>query len=160
MMAESHASNRPNAGIEPMPLMRPLSSPQMDTPPYDTREDSQKTRYKGSSYVAIDSWAYPALDRLIAVGYIQTGSLAIRPNTRMECARLLAAAHVLATDEDPLEDSSGVGSLLLAIDREFAHEAHVVDGEPTQAVPSKVSMRAPTGSPALVARIREGNGLG
>ena len=98
--------------------------------------------------------------RLIALGYIQTGSSAIRPITRVECARLVVAAHALATDEDPLEDSSGVGSLLLALDREFAHEAHVVHGEPTQAVPSKVSMRATTGSPALVARIRGGNGLG
>ena len=128
-MVASHAFNRANAGTEPMPFMRQLSSPQSSTPPYYRREDSETTRYKGSSYVAIDSWVYPAFDRLIALGYIRTGSLAIRPITRLECARLVAEAHVLAEDEDLVTERSGAGSLLFALDREFAHESRVTDGE-------------------------------
>ncbi len=90
-------------------------------------EDPGSTRYKGSSYVPVDSWVYPALDRLIALGYIQTGSLTILPLTRLECARLVAEAHTLAANYDPLADDSGDVSLLLALDREFAHESHVTE---------------------------------
>jgi len=46
-------------------------------------------RYMGSPYVPLDSWVYPALDRLAALGYLPTAYLGIRPWTRMECARLL-----------------------------------------------------------------------
>lgn len=43
----------------------------------------------GSPYVPLDSWVYPALDRLIALGYIHSAILGMRPWTRLECARLL-----------------------------------------------------------------------
>jgi len=43
----------------------------------------------GSPYVPLDSWVYPAFDRLIATGYVQSAFLGMRPWTRMQCARLL-----------------------------------------------------------------------
>ena len=46
----------------------------------------------GSPYVAIDSWVYPALDRLIGMGMIDSAFTGVRPWTRSECARLLAEA--------------------------------------------------------------------
>ena len=46
-------------------------------------------RSMGSPYVPLDSWVYPALERLAALGYLPTAYLGIRPWTRMECARLL-----------------------------------------------------------------------
>ena len=57
-------------------------------------EDSGKGRrsvsgHMGSPYVPLDSWVYPAMKRLVALGYIQSGFLGMRPWTRMECARLL-----------------------------------------------------------------------
>jgi membrane-associated phospholipid phosphatase len=56
----------------------------------------------GSSYVPLDSWIYPALERLIALGYIKTGYLGIRPWTRMECARMLEeGAQNIADQDDP-----------------------------------------------------------
>ena len=42
-----------------------------------------------SPYVPMDSWIYPAMERLIAEGYIHSGDSGMRPWTRMECARLL-----------------------------------------------------------------------
>jgi membrane-associated phospholipid phosphatase len=42
----------------------------------------------GSPYVPLDSWIYPALDRLAAIGYINTEFLGMRPWTRLECAQL------------------------------------------------------------------------
>ena len=111
----------------PLPA-NPFAASLADVPSYGTRVTSENTRYKGSSYVPIDSWVYPALDRLIALGYIQTASLTIRPFTRVECARLLAEAHLLVPADDLMGDTAGVGSLLLALDREFAYESRVIDG--------------------------------
>lgn len=46
----------------------------------------------GSPYVPLDSWVYPVLDRLAAMGYAPTALFGIRPWTRMECARLVDEA--------------------------------------------------------------------
>ncbi len=48
-----------------------------------------KPENMGSAYVPLDSWIYPALDRLIALGYARSAIMGQRPWTRMECARLL-----------------------------------------------------------------------
>ena len=47
---------------------------------------------QGSPYVPLDSWIYPALDRLAAMGLIDSGFAGMRPWTRLECARLLGEA--------------------------------------------------------------------
>jgi hypothetical protein len=55
----------------------------------------------GSTNVPMDSWIYPALERLGAMGFIPGQSVAIRPWTRQECLRQL---H-LAEDQASLKDS-------------------------------------------------------
>src|SRR5581483_11632991 len=55
----------------------------------------------GSSYVPIDSWIYPALDRLHALGYLDTAFLGLRPWTR------LSVAHMLEESADEIESDSG-----------------------------------------------------
>src|SRR5467141_1155723 len=47
---------------------------------------------QGSPYVPLDSWIYPALDRLIGMGMIDSGFTGVRPWTRSECARILTEA--------------------------------------------------------------------
>jgi hypothetical protein len=47
---------------------------------------------QGSPYVPLDSWIYPALDRLAAMGLIDSGFAGMRPWTRNEWARLLGEA--------------------------------------------------------------------
>ena len=89
------------------------------------RENSSGTGYQASSYVPLDSWIYPSFDRLAAMGYIPTSSATIRPWSRLECARLLAEAHEV-TDEI----NETTAPLFSALDREFAHETHVIDGAP------------------------------
>src|SRR5581483_6595410 len=57
-----------------------------------TRGEGEATRdpsSMGSPYVPLDSWVYPAFDRLAALGYVQTAFAGMRPWTRMECARLV-----------------------------------------------------------------------
>jgi len=50
------------------------------------------SKHMGSPYVPLDSWVYPALERLAALGYINSAISAMRPWTRMECARQLSEA--------------------------------------------------------------------
>jgi membrane-associated phospholipid phosphatase len=47
---------------------------------------------QGSPYVPLDSWIYPALDRLAAMGLIQSAFEGMKPWTRNECVRLLHEA--------------------------------------------------------------------
>ena len=46
----------------------------------------------GSPYVPLDSWIYPALDRLAAMGLVDSAFAGMRPWTRLECVRLLVEA--------------------------------------------------------------------
>ena len=56
---------------------------------YRDQEKVRSPRHMGSSYVPLESWVYPSLERLAALGYLSTAYLGIRPWTRMECARLV-----------------------------------------------------------------------
>ena len=56
-------------------------------------EVPRNPNYMASPYVPIDSWIYPALQRLIALGYMESSMLGMRPWTRMACARLVEEAE-------------------------------------------------------------------
>jgi hypothetical protein len=71
----------------------------------------------GSPYVPLDSWIYPAMERLMGMGLIDSGFLAHRPWTRWECARLLTEAG------DRLDDSNvEAGKIYVALEQEFRSE--------------------------------------
>ena len=82
----------------------------------------------GSPYVPLDSWIYPMIVRLLALGYIKTADLGIRPWTRMECARLLEQAADLISD-DPSEEADQGRKFYLALQKEFSSETARLDGE-------------------------------
>jgi len=90
--------------------------------------DGVPTGFEASTYVPIDSWIYPALDRLAALGYLQTGSTTIRPLTRLECARLVEEAQVLYESDD-VQGDENAEAVLDALDREFAHEVRITEGK-------------------------------
>ncbi len=56
---------------------------------------------QGSVYIPMDSWIYPALDRLHALGYLNTGFLGLRPWTR------LSVFHMLDNNDAPSADGDG-----------------------------------------------------
>jgi len=85
----------------------------------------QTPSFMGSPYVPLESWIYPALERLAALGYAKTDSLGIRPWTRLECTRLLGEASEQSAADAPME----VQQLLGALSEEFAHDSELVDGE-------------------------------
>ena len=47
----------------------------------------------GSTFVPMDSWIYPALERLANLGSIPSQTVSIRPWTRQECRRQVREAH-------------------------------------------------------------------
>jgi len=83
----------------------------------------------GSPYVPLDSWIYPALERLAALGYIDTTVLGLRPWTRLECARLVSEA---ADHQIDSAESSDLSKFYESLSREFGYEQKVVAGERNQ----------------------------
>ena len=78
----------------------------------------------GTGYVPIDSWVYPALERLAALGYIRSALSGLRPWTRSECARLVQEA---AESIDPLAPGT-LPNTLRALNTEFSPE---IEGQET-----------------------------
>ena len=82
----------------------------------------------GSPYVELDSWTYPAIERLAALGYIRTAFLGQRPWTRIECAHLVEEA----SDRVAFDGESGSGEaarLYYALEREFASDLETASGD-------------------------------
>ena len=91
-----------------------------------TGEKGHNPNYMASPYVPLDSWIYPALERLIAFGYVQSNVLGMRPWTRMTCA------HLLEDSADKLPNNgaeAGVaGRTYAALTSEFKTEIARLDG--------------------------------
>jgi Capsule assembly protein Wzi/PAP2 superfamily len=79
---------------------------------------------RGSPYVPIDSWVYPAFDRLAAMGVLDSGIAGLRPWTRKECSRLVEEISGEVDESNPDE----AWRIYSALAREFASE---VKGEET-----------------------------
>jgi len=82
--------------------------------------------YMASSYVPLDSWIYPALQRLIALGYVRSAMLGMRPWTRMQCASLLEDAEDKFPDNG--HDEGQPGKIYSTLSQEFATEIARLDG--------------------------------
>lgn len=80
----------------------------------------------GSPFVPLDSWVYPALDRLAALGVIRNEFLGMRPWTRLECARLVEEAEDSLTERSL--DAAVASSSLQMLESEFAREKEVLGG--------------------------------
>ncbi|MGB9104092.1 MAG: capsule assembly Wzi family protein, partial [Terriglobales bacterium] len=84
----------------------------------------------GSTYVALDSWVYTAMDRLAALGYINSAFAGMRPWTRMECARLLqeADSHIQSNVTSGAANVEAV-RLSQALRAEFLIESRRLNGD-------------------------------
>jgi membrane-associated phospholipid phosphatase len=81
---------------------------------------------QGSPYVPLDSWIYPALDRLAGLGLVDSGFAGLRPWTRRECMRQLSEAEEKLTGEENNE----VQKLVDALQHEFRPESEATgDGD-------------------------------
>ncbi|MGH9714433.1 MAG: capsule assembly Wzi family protein [Candidatus Acidiferrales bacterium] len=80
----------------------------------------------GSPYVELDSWIYPALERLRALGFIHMEFLGMRPWTRIECARMVEEAGDKIRGQD--RRSSEPSRLYETLAREFQSGLEAADG--------------------------------
>jgi membrane-associated phospholipid phosphatase len=84
-------------------------------------------KFMGSPYVPLGSWIYPALERLAALGYVNSAIVGMRPWTRMECARQVEEA----ADGIPEEDGVGENEeerLYRELAVEFSREVTLLGG--------------------------------
>ncbi|TCK73583.1 capsule assembly Wzi family protein [Acidipila rosea] len=128
-------------GIALQPALAEPASPNTAAPAQQTISPNYKpvppvtyTSTLGSTYVPIDSWIYPALDRLQALGYLDTAFLGIRPWTRLSIVHMLEQT---SNSIDEGADTSGnqeARSIYLAVRKELqpdiegptgAHDIHV-----------------------------------
>src|SRR5580700_8896163 len=80
-------------------LRAQTAQPNLDLAGISSDDKQRSVGNMASTYVPLDSWVYPAFDRLAALGYVQTAFVALRPWTRMECARLLEETSDRTADE-------------------------------------------------------------
>jgi hypothetical protein len=87
-------------------------------PSADTRALHTTEQASSSTYVPMDSWVYPALDRLHAMGYLDTGFVGLRPWTWHSIEHMLdytESTHDLRANEDA---STILDSVRKELDRE------------------------------------------
>jgi hypothetical protein len=88
-----------SAAVLAVPLL--LQARAQTAPPAVNEPSIVVSQTDGSVYVPMDSWIYPALDRLHSLGYLDTAFLGIRPWTRLSIAQMLAAG------QDQIESDTG-----------------------------------------------------
>jgi hypothetical protein len=92
---------------------------------------SSNPAYMGSPYVPLDSWVYPAIARLAALGFVRSAYLAMRPWTRLESARIVQEAGQ-AIQEKGGDDPIAI-TIYAPLISEFAEEARFLEGTPNVA---------------------------
>ena len=117
--------------LEGMYVYRKHHDPRIGGGEWETYAESQESGERnlgkiGSPYVPLDSWIYSALERLAALGYVDTAISGLRPWTRLECARFVSEAAEHRVDA---EDSSEGAKLYDSLAHEFAYESSVMAGE-------------------------------
>lgn len=93
----------------------------------DEDEKARDPQHMGSPYVPLDSWVYPAIEKLEGMGYIKIAFLALKPWTRIETANLVTEAKTnLEADEGA---HAGIAGLELQLEQEFSYEMGLLDGQ-------------------------------
>jgi membrane-associated phospholipid phosphatase len=90
------------------------------------REQERDRHNMGSPSVPLDSWVYPAMERLAALGYVQTAIMGQKPWTRMECARLTDEAGENLEQENTAKQEAS--ELQARLGREFSYEIGLLGG--------------------------------
>ncbi len=126
-----HAQNAEQAAPTPPPGQQPYSPETQNSPyqappgavalPKDYRPELpvHQREGQGSAYLPYDSWVYPALDRLEALGFLDRAFLGLRPWTR------LAILHMLEDASDRVQAARGAAGeqaqeIFLAVEKELA----------------------------------------
>lgn len=98
-----------------------------DSPDEENAENGPRPPGRmGSPDVPLDSWIYPAIERLAASGYIQTAFAGLKPWNRMECAQLVEQAGETLQQSEGAD--RGLVDLQSRLREEFAYEFGLLEG--------------------------------
>lgn len=89
-------------------------------------EERPRPEDMGSPPVPLDSWVYPAMQRLIAMGYVSDAYAGQRPWTRLQCAKMLEEASESLSGQDMTD--SQAAKLYRWLSAEFAPEIRHLNG--------------------------------
>jgi hypothetical protein len=93
-------------------------------------DTSSRNSSLGTTFVPLSSWIYPALKRLISLGYVQSQFMDLEPWSRLECAKMVQEAGERITAAPNVTDEvSGLYTVLL---REFATDTERIGGSTSQ----------------------------
>jgi len=115
----------------------------------DSEKPPRSPQNMGSPFVPLDSWVYPALERLAALGYVDSAFAGLKPWTRIECVQLTEQAG------DFLQGEEGAKNDLVALHarlhQEFAYEFGLLEGNrnATASVESVYTRAVSVSGPAL-----------
>jgi hypothetical protein len=107
--------------------------------------------HTGSSFIPMDSWIYPTLERLAAMGLIPSQGISIRPWTRQECRRQLREAKDILFGFGDL-DYPVNASIRAEAERSISdleHELTEPDGETSATLESVYARVGTIAGPAL-----------
>ena len=111
--------------LEGMYVYRKHHNPELGGGEWETYTEAHDSSERssgnlGSPYVPLDSWVYPAMERLAGLGLINDEFMGIRPWTRSECARLVNEAVDQLPDVGA--ENGETSGLIEALQREFRPE--------------------------------------
>jgi len=85
-----------------------------------------------STYVPLDSWIYPAIERLAVGRYVPMPFMGLRPWTRMNCSRMLAALNERL--QGNLELPPDIDAIRQSLNAEFSDELSALEGKPYESI--------------------------
>lgn len=96
-------------------------------PSYNQNDSIPDIDAQGSTYVPVDSWIYEAMDRLHALGYVDTAYLNLRPWTRLSIAHMLElSADRIDTDKNNDEAQAIYLAILREVQPDLDHQAEPI----------------------------------
>jgi Capsule assembly protein Wzi len=119
-------------------LTLPLAAQQTVPQPakqFDASLSHCESSTMGSPFIPLDSWIYPAVTRLDALGYTKDVYLGMRPWTRLSVVRMLEDTSPEIQDADLYGDSTGgeAQSLYSALMQELSPDMHRCDMDRAEA---------------------------
>src|ERR1700722_15468576 len=91
---------------------------------YDAGSDCESVT-RGSPYIPVDSWVYPAVLRLYALGYVDKVYMGMRPWTRVSLSRMLDETEERLEDVDEGSTTSEAEGLYESLKRELRDDSWV-----------------------------------
>jgi hypothetical protein len=108
------------------PAAAPAAAQQVNGPGQDRDASVCEPSQLGSPYIPVDSWVYPAVWRLYALGYLDTVYLGMRPYTRASLQHMLEQTEAHIQDGDP----SSAGDEAQGIYESLSHELQLDEQGP------------------------------